>query len=309
MALSKEVEKALSGAVHALGDEGAREGCRRLVRALDAQVAVLSPSVIQKTFSSTDIDAFAKTEGVTTRRDSDGAGQLLRRLRDAMNLPSWSRLVALATEWNTGDSPEIDVARALQEPLFAFWNTCNDPNQLASVAALDGRMQRGAELSVRNRATVAILEVVADQADNWEWYLRFEAAGVFEAAKSLAIESDDEKREQLDEQIEQAQAQFDRLEQGYDDWFPIREFARAARLSLELARATAPDPERVVATLIALDSAESRLRASTVYGPGADKDERRRRAAQLERWSAMIRATCPCPELEQWVSSDPRLRR
>ncbi|MBL8679635.1 MAG: hypothetical protein JNK05_10745 [Myxococcales bacterium] len=310
MALSKEVERALAGVVQWLGEEGGREGCRQLVRALDARVATLSPSLIAKAFVTADIDAFAKSEGVTTRRDSDGAGQLLRRVRDAMNLPSWQRLVALATEWNAGESPEIDVARALQGPLFQCWSNSDDPAQLAALVANDARWRgdHRDHYAKAHEATLVVLDLVRDRSGYWESYIGIDATEAIDAAKTLATDRDEDQRERERELVERSITLLERVERSPDDWLPTGELSRALRLALELAQQPQPEAERVIAAIEALEFAEKRLRESTSYARTNRREDAKRRAELRKEWSDALRARARCPELERWIASD-RARR
>jgi hypothetical protein len=310
VALSKEVERALINVVQLLGDKGGREGCRRLVRALDGRVAALSPSLIERPFHTADIDAFAKSEGVLTRKDSEGAGQLLRRIRDALHLPSWPRLVALATEWNAGDAPEIDVARALQEPFFQWWNTADDPAQLVTVLLADVQLHRTWNQPQLDRASLAVIDLAGEQSGLWQSYLGLDPDEALDAARALLLDASEvglrtEQRAIVRGVVERC----NEIGRWPDAWLPTTEIARALAASLTLALVSPPDKELGRAALLALEAAEQRLRESRSYPRANKKVDARLRLEQRKQWSNTVRARGGCPELERWVAMDRAIGR
>jgi hypothetical protein len=297
----KETERALVRALQCIGEARGREVTRALVRALDARVPSLPPSLIEPSFSVTDLDSFARGEGVSVRRDDEGEGRVLSRIRDAMFIPSLPRLVALARAWDPGGDPWMDIARSAQQPLFAWWETADDPRALAVLLCEADRFARGRPARVCARVALEL----ASSLSSWR-----DVGADVERARDAALAaldrgaSDDEAR--FDESfLRQTAVAIDRFTQldPYADGVLI---APALALALRLVLGDEPAHELAVA---AIQWTERDAERMDNYGRSSPRDRAKRRADIQRQWALALRTEGACPELAQWVAQCPQRPR
>jgi hypothetical protein len=94
---------------------------------------------------------YARSEEVGTRRQgASGPGALLAKVRDALNVSSFARMVALCSAWDpSGGDPWMDVASAAQPTLYSWWQQTSDERGLCWIAATDDCIERGTPRTAR----------------------------------------------------------------------------------------------------------------------------------------------------------------
>jgi hypothetical protein len=273
----KECERALARTLKSLGPTMGKSATRALVRRLDARIATVTGAWLAGEFDVRDVDAYARSEGVSTRKgDDDGAGTLLARVRDALNISSFARLAALASAWDPSGDPWMDVALSTQPALFDWWATTSDERALVSIAASDEAFGAGSA-----RVAAAVVKCVEQSSTMLSVYFTREAI----AALDAAVEVMDRARPltSADVAVFRAMAAQVGRSVGWGAYSDEMEAGgRAILVAMTLALGEAPADEFV------LQSALSELE---VTGDSWREDRLR-----------VIRARCPCPELARWVA-------
>jgi hypothetical protein len=298
----KETERALVRALQCIGEARGREVTRALVRALDARVPSLPPSLIEPAFSVADLDSFARGEGVSVRRDNDGEGRLLSRVRDAMFIPSLPRLVALARAWDPGGDPWTDIAQSAQQPLFAWWETADDPRALAVLLCEADRFARGRPAKVCARVALELAASLSSWRD-----VGVDVERVREQAlAALDAGSDDDEGARFNLSfLRQSAVAIDRFTQldPYADGVLI---APALALALRLVLGDEPAHELAASAIQCTERDAERM---DNYGRSSPRDRAKRRADIQRQWALALRTGGACPELAQWVAQCPQRPR
>lgn len=293
----KDCERALTRAIQALDSTRGASVVRALARLLDRRQPLFVGALLASEFTVADIDAYARSEGVSARRSEEGPGRVFVRIRDALNIPSWPRLNAMVSEWDRGGDPWMDVATAAQPALFDWWQHTADARAMVGLCA----EQRQFEPSGARPLAAAIADLVLDA----RALITQSLSGYTEEAVETAcavlqgrVPLTDRERAVLERRILDVQPEY--------DWGP-REPIDIARevMRMALDAQGAEDAERAHAIVSAIDKVEAALLRSRVNAPYVLKP---RPNAAAER-AALLRKRCECPELARWVAACARRPR
>lgn len=312
-------DRAMTQVIQAVGETQARAVTRALVRDLDRQIAVFPSSLLEREFNGSDVDAFAKAEGFTTRRNTDGPARLLSRVRDALNVPSFARMHAMAQEWDPSGDARVAVVTAVQPAFSTWWKGTTDGVEFASLlSTLD-------PAAARDRAATRafIYAVAVDLAwAMWPWLatdrLTVRALCWSIGERDLESEQDDlnlsaDTRRQiaitelrgylaaLDEWDTQESLRADAWEELYDSESG-RAYAALFRDAAMCAMKSTEDAAAVRDSLVRLGRARRDWGDS---GLSFTIQSRKSKARDAARWSAL-------PDVVEWLRSRfgcPELRR
>lgn len=312
-------DRAITQVIQALGEPEARSVVRVLVRDLDRQIPAFPSSLLEREFTGADIDAFAKAEGFQTRRNGAGPEQLLSRVRDAVNVPSLARMLAMAQEWDPSGDARVAVIAALQPAFSHWWESTTNGIELASLLSTLDPVALG-----ERAASKAFVYALAGDlaAAGWAWLADGQRIGralcwsmdepyfadEIDGAKLTA----EARREIAGIEIEGDLAlldEWDALEQlrantrdGRYDSNTGRAFAALFREAAECVAESSEDPANVRASLVRLSEARAGLdepyltfTIQTRKAIAASR-ERSRLLPDVVTW---VRERYRCPELRR----------
>lgn len=299
----KECERTLSRLFKSLGTDAGKHVVRALVRRLDARVSCLVPSFVESDFDVSELDAYARSEGVSTRRQGDsGPGALLAKVRDALNISSFARMVALVAAWDpSGGDPWMDVALAAQSALYRWWHTTHDERALCWIAAVNDRIEGGAP-----RAARAVARCVARA--NLDAALFFSEE--VESSVGVILDALDEDRALSERDAEILRSLLVQIERDLG-WATNLDEAtaasRAIRALISWVSGARDDEEQLVSVLSALDAAVAARDANQARYFGGRPPHYR--PMESEQRLKLLREGCECPELARWVAACDRRPR
>lgn len=299
----KECERALSRTLKSLGTDAGKSITRALVRRLDGRVSTLVSSFVESEFDVSELDVYARSEGVSTRRQGDsGPGALLARVRDALNVTSFARMVSLATAWDpSGGDPWMDVASAAQPTLFAWWQKTHDERSLCWIAATNDRVLAGPPRTGR-----AIARCV--ERANLDGALFFsEEVEANVALVSAALDEDRALSNRESASLRALLAQVERDLGWAQNLDEASQAARALTALISWAEGDRSDGDGLVAVLAALDARVVARDSSNARYFSAKPP--RYRALECEQRLKLLREGCECPELARWVAACDRRPR
>lgn len=293
----KDCERALTRAIQALDPPRGASAVRALARRLDRRQPLFVGTLLEREFTVADIDAYARSEGVSARRSEEGPGRVFVRIRDALNIPSWPRLNALVTEWDRGGDPWMDVATAAQPALFDWWQHTADVRAMVGLCV----EQRPFEREGARPLAAAIADIVTDArallAQSLSGYTEESVEAACAALQGRASLTDRD-RAVIARRIEDVQPEY--------EWGP-REPIDVARaiMSMALDAQGDEDADNADGIVTAIERVEAAFNRSRVNMPYVLKP---RPNAAAER-AALLRKRCDCPEIARWVAACARRPR